>query len=72
MKKVVSLPVRSLKLIKSMQVIELAEGIRGVLRASEISAEKVEDARTKFNVGDSVEAKVMGTDRKVPRDYTFH
>lgn len=46
-------------------IIELAEGIRGVLRASEISAEKVEDARTKLNVGDEVEAKIMGTDRKV-------
>lgn len=46
-------------------VIELAEGIRGVLRAAEFSAEKVEDLRTKLNVGDSVEAKVMGTDRKV-------
>lgn len=46
-------------------VIELADGIRGVLRASEISAEKVEDARTKLNVGDTVEAKITGTDRKV-------
>ncbi len=46
-------------------VVELADGIRGILRASEMAAEKVEDARTKFNVGDSVEAKIMGTDRKV-------
>lgn len=46
-------------------IVELAEGIRGVLRASEISSEKVEDARTKFQVGDSVEAKIMGTDRKI-------
>jgi small subunit ribosomal protein S1 len=46
-------------------IVELAEGIRGVLRASEISAEKVEDARTKLNVGDAVEAKIMGTDRKI-------
>ncbi|HEX4045332.1 MAG TPA: 30S ribosomal protein S1 [Gammaproteobacteria bacterium] len=46
-------------------VIELAEGIRGILRAAEIAAEKVEDARTKLQVGDSVEAKIMGTDRKV-------
>jgi small subunit ribosomal protein S1 len=45
-------------------VIELAEGIRGVLRASEISAEKVDDATTKLAIGDSVEAKIMGTDRK--------
>lgn len=46
-------------------VIELAEGIRGVLRAAEVAAEKVEDVRTKLQVGDSVEAKVMGADRKV-------
>ncbi len=46
-------------------IVELAEGIRGVLRASEISADKVEDARTKLNVGDTVEAKIMGTDRKI-------
>jgi small subunit ribosomal protein S1 len=45
--------------------IELAEGIRGVLRAAEIAAEKVDDVRTKFQVGDTVEAKVMGADRKV-------
>lgn len=46
-------------------VVELAEGIRGVLRASEIAADKVEDARTKLQVGDTVEAKIIGTDRKV-------
>ncbi|EKD71434.1 MAG: hypothetical protein ACD_46C00183G0001 [uncultured bacterium] len=46
-------------------IIELAEGIRGVLRSSEISAEKVDDVRTKMQVGDTVEAKVMGTDRKI-------
>lgn len=46
-------------------IVELAEGIRGVLRASEISAEKVDDARSKLQVGDTVEAKIMGTDRKV-------
>lgn len=46
-------------------LVELADGIRGILRASEIAAEKVDDARTKLQVGDSVEAKIMGTDRKV-------
>ncbi len=44
--------------------VELENGIRGVLRASEISADKVEDARTKLNIGDTVEARIMGTDRK--------
>lgn len=44
--------------------IELAENVYGILRASEISSEKVEDARTKLNVGDEIEAKITGTDRK--------
>lgn len=45
-------------------VIELAPGVQGTLRAAEISQEKVEDARTKLNVGDEIEAKIIGTDRK--------
>ena len=45
--------------------IELAEGVQAILRAAEISPEKVEDARTKLQVGDTVDAKIMGTDRKV-------
>ncbi len=44
--------------------IELAEGVRGTLRASEIAQEKVDDARTRLNVGDTIEAKIIGTDRK--------
>ncbi len=44
--------------------IELAPNVFGTLRASEISAEKVDDARTKLNVGDAIEAKITGTDRK--------
>lgn len=44
--------------------IELAEHVRGTLRASEIAAEKVDDARTRLNVGDTIEAKITGTDRK--------
>ena len=45
-------------------IIELAEGVEGQLRASELSRDRVEDARTVLNVGDSVEAKFMGVDRK--------
>lgn len=45
-------------------VIELADGVRGSLRASEIAQEKVDDARTRLNLGDTVEVKIMGTDRK--------
>jgi len=44
--------------------IALAEGIQGQLRASELSRDRVEDARTVLNVGDEVEARITGTDRK--------
>lgn len=46
-------------------MIDLNDGIRGILRAAEISAEKVEDVTTKLTVGDDVEAKILGVDRKV-------
>jgi small subunit ribosomal protein S1 len=45
-------------------LIELAEGVQGTLKASEIAQEKVDDARTRLNVGDTIEAKITGTDRK--------
>jgi len=43
----------------------LAEEVEGYLRASEISRERVEDAGTRFKVGDSVEAMVLNIDRKL-------
>ncbi len=45
-------------------VIELADMVEGYVRASEISRDRVEDARTLLNVGDAVEAKFIGIDRK--------
>jgi len=45
-------------------MIELGDGVEGHLRASEISAERVEDARTQLKVDDEVEARVTGMDRK--------
>lgn len=44
--------------------VELADHVRGILRASEIAQEKVDDARTRLNVGDTIETKIIGTDRK--------
>lgn len=44
--------------------IELAEGIEGYLRASELARDRVEDARAILKVGDEVEAKFIGVDRK--------
>jgi small subunit ribosomal protein S1 len=45
-------------------IIDLADNVEGYLRASEISRDRVEDARTLLKVGDSVEAKFLGVDRK--------
>ena len=45
-------------------VIELEEGVDAYLRVSELSRERVEDATTALKVGDSVEAKFIGVDRK--------
>ncbi|MCH9697647.1 MAG: 30S ribosomal protein S1 [Gammaproteobacteria bacterium] len=45
-------------------VIDLEEGIEGYLRASEIQQDRVEDARNYLKVGDEVEAKFIGVDRK--------
>ena len=44
--------------------IDLGEEIVGYLRASEITRDRVEDARTLLNTGDEVEAKFMGVDKK--------
>ncbi|SFI19872.1 30S ribosomal protein S1 [Modicisalibacter xianhensis] len=44
--------------------VELATDVVGVLKASEISADRVEDARNVLNEGDSVEARIVGVDRK--------
>lgn len=45
-------------------VVTLGGDIEGYLKASEISREKVEDARNALNVGDEVEVKVINVDRK--------
>jgi small subunit ribosomal protein S1 len=44
--------------------IELADGVEGYLRVADISRERIEDATTELSVGDSVEAKFVGVDRK--------
>jgi small subunit ribosomal protein S1 len=45
-------------------VIDLGNGIEGQLRASELGRDRVEDARTILKVGEEVEAKFLGVDRK--------
>jgi len=45
-------------------VIDLGDGIEGYLRASEISQDRVEDAKTVLTVGTEIESVFMGVDRK--------
>lgn len=45
-------------------VIKLAEDVQGYLKSSEISQERVEDASKHLSVGDAVEAKIVGFDKK--------
>ncbi len=44
--------------------ITLKEGVDGVLRSSELSRDKVEDARNVLNEGDEIEVKIISIDRK--------
>jgi small subunit ribosomal protein S1 len=44
--------------------IALADGVEGYLRASEISRDRIEDARAVLKAGEEVEAKFLGVDRK--------
>ncbi len=46
-------------------IVDLGGGIDGYLRASELSRDRVEDARALLKVGDEVEAKFTAVDRKV-------
>ncbi len=45
-------------------IIDLGNGIEGQLRASELGRDRVEDARAVLKVGEEVEAKFTGVDRK--------
>jgi small subunit ribosomal protein S1 len=45
-------------------VIDLGNGVEGQLRASELGRERVEDARAVLKVGEAIEAKFTGVDRK--------
>jgi small subunit ribosomal protein S1 len=45
-------------------VIDLGDGIMGQLRASELARDRVEDARSVLKVGEKIEARFTGLDRK--------
>ena len=44
--------------------IELADGVEGYLAARDIAQDRVEDASHVLKVGEEIEAKIIGTDRK--------
>ena len=45
-------------------IVELAEDVNGFLKASEISIDRVEDARNVLKEGDELEVKIVNMDRK--------
>lgn len=45
-------------------VIDLGDGVEGTLSVAELAQERVDDARTVLNEGDTVEAKFVAVDRK--------
>ncbi len=47
-----------------MAIIELAEGVKGSLKASEMSDERVEDLRSVLKKDEQIEAKFVGVDKK--------
>ncbi|MGO1246130.1 MAG: 30S ribosomal protein S1 [Oceanisphaera sp.] len=45
-------------------VVEMAEGVEGYVRVADISRDRIEDASTVLTVGEAIEARFMGVDRK--------
>ncbi len=45
-------------------LVELAQDVVAVLKASELSVDRVEDARNLLNVGDDIEVKIISVDRR--------
>ena len=45
-------------------IVDLGDGVEGTLRASELTRDRVEDARSVLSVGQEIEAKYIGVDRK--------
>ena len=45
-------------------VLELADDVMGILKASEISIDRVEDARNVLTMGEEIEVKIISVDRK--------
>ena len=45
-------------------IVDLGDGIEGNLRASELARDRVEDARSVLKIGEEIEARFIGVDRK--------
>ena len=45
-------------------LVDLGDGVVAILKASELSRDRVEDASNVLNVGDEIEAKISNVDRK--------
>ena len=52
--------------------ISLADDVEGYLRASDISRDRVEDARSHMKEGDTVEAMIVNVDRKTRTIKSLH
>jgi small subunit ribosomal protein S1 len=48
----------------SKAIIQLGDGVEGVLRVSELTRDRVDDARRVLKEGDEIEAKFLSADRK--------
>jgi small subunit ribosomal protein S1 len=55
---------RILSLDSKGAMVDLGHGVEGTLRASELSRERIEDARSVLKEGEEIEAKFVGVDRK--------
>jgi small subunit ribosomal protein S1 len=45
-------------------IVDLSDGVEGVLRSSDISRDRVDDARDHLKEGDAIEAKIVSIDKK--------
>lgn len=55
------------KVLSRSATVELAEGVVGLLRGSEVSRERIEDVRTVLENGQEVEAQILNVDHKLRR-----
>lgn len=47
-----------------MAIVDLGDGVEGILRAAELAKDRIEDVRSVLKEGESIEAKFIGFDRR--------